>query len=74
VCVDLKPCAQLADGSEVECDVVVTATGLKLTPTPGKCTITVDGKEVKMADQVTELYYFVCKCVEYMICLIYVNG
>jgi len=44
---------QLADGSEIECDVVVTATGLKLVQSPGNIEISVDGTPMKLREHVT---------------------
>jgi len=44
---------RLADGREIQCDVVVTATGLNLTTSPGKIKVVVDGETIKMSDKVT---------------------
>ena len=40
-------------GSEIECDVVVTATGLKLVQSPGNIEISVDGTPMKLREHVT---------------------
>ena len=42
-----------ATGSEIECDVVVTATGLKLVQSPGNIEISVDGTPMKLREHVT---------------------
>eukprot|EP00962_Isochrysis_galbana_P027808 scaffold8760_cov116-Isochrysis_galbana.AAC.3 len=44
---------RLADGTELGCDVVVTATGLALVGTSGKVRISVDSKPIQMGEQFT---------------------
>jgi cation diffusion facilitator CzcD-associated flavoprotein CzcO len=44
---------RLADGREIECDVVVTATGLDLTTDPGNIKLIVDGEPIRLSDKVT---------------------
>jgi cation diffusion facilitator CzcD-associated flavoprotein CzcO len=44
---------RLADGTELDCDVVVTATGLALVGTTGKARISVDGEPIQVGEQLT---------------------
>jgi cation diffusion facilitator CzcD-associated flavoprotein CzcO len=64
---------RLADGRELDCDVVVTATGLALVGTSGTVRISVDGEHISLGEQFTYRGVMVSGIPNYVCVLGYIN-
>ena len=65
---------RLANGTEVDCDVVVTALGLKLVGMTGKVDISVDGMPIKVSQQMSYRGVMISDVPNYVHILGYINN